>query len=109
MKNLQLIYLIPYKLLKIVVLRYYHSAKLYYFRYKWKQLNSHNYTSISKIFDLNRVKVGKMTYGQLNVESNHDIATTLTIGSFCSIAGNVKFFLDGEHCVNTVSTFPFKY
>lgn len=104
-----LIAVIPYKLLKKVFLHYYHLVGLYYFKYKWRQLNNHNFTSVSKPFDLNRVKVGKMTYGQLNIMSYHDIDTTLTIGNFCSIAGNVKFFLDGEHCVDTVSTFPFKY
>lgn len=109
MKYLQLIYLIPYKLLKKVILHYYNLVGLYYFKYKWRQLNSHNFTSVSKTFDLNRVSVGKMTYGQLNVMSYHDIDTTLTIGNFCSIANDVKFFLDGEHCVDTVSTFPFKY
>lgn len=104
-----LIAVIPYKLLKKVFLHYYHIVGLYYFKYKWRQLNKHNFTSVSKPFDLKRVRVGKMTYGQLNVMSYHDIDTTLTIGSFCSIAGNVKFFLDGEHCVDTVSSFPFKY
>lgn len=109
MKYLQLIYLIPYKILKNVILNYYHLVGLYYFKYKWGQLNKHNFTSVSKPFDLKRVRVGKMTYGQLNVMSYHDIDTTLTIGNYCSIAGNVKFFLDGEHCVDTISTFPFKY
>ena len=104
-----LIAVIPYKLLKKVFLHYYHLVGLYYFKYKWRQLNTHNFTSVSKPFDLKRVRVGKMTYGQLNVMSYHDIDTTLTIGNYCSIAGNVKFFLDGEHCVDTVSTFPFKY
>lgn len=104
-----LIAVIPYKLLKKVFLHYYHLVGLYYFKYKWRQLNTHNFTSVSKPFDLKRVRVGKMTYGQLNVMSYHDIDTTLTIGNYCSIAGNVKFFLDGEHCVDTISTFPFKY
>ncbi|MEE0890741.1 MAG: CatB-related O-acetyltransferase [Succinivibrio sp.] len=108
-KLISLIVVIPYKLLKKVILHYYNLVVLYFFKYKWRQLNNHNFTSVSKPFDLKRVRVGKMTYGQLNVMSYHDINTTLTIGSFCSIAGNVKFFLDGEHCVDTVSTFPFKY
>lgn len=109
MKYFQTIYLIPYKLLKKVILHYYHIVDLNFFKFKWRQLNKHNFTSAINHFNPNRVRVGKMTYGQLNVMSYHDISTTLTIGSFCSIAGNVKFFLDGEHCVNTVSTFPFKY
>lgn len=109
LKLISLLVVIPYKLLKKVIVHYYNLVGLYYFKYKWRQLNSHNFTSVSKPFDLNRVSVGKMTYGQINVMSYHDIDTTLTIGSFCSIAGNVKFFLDGEHCVDTVSTFPFKY
>lgn len=109
LKLISQIALLPCMLLKKVIMHYYHFIVLYYFKYKWRQLNSHNFTTISKPVDLKRVNVGKMTYGLLNVMSYHDIDTTLTIGSFCSIAGNVKFFLDGEHCVDTVSTFPFKY
>lgn len=32
----------------------------------------------------------------------------LHIGSYCSIAGNVRFFLGGEHRMDTISSFPFE-
>lgn len=31
----------------------------------------------------------------------------LSIGSYCSIAGDVVFILGGEHRMDTVSSFPF--
>ena len=35
-------------------------------------------------------------------------ANRLSIGSYCSIAGNVSFILGGEHKMDTLSTFPFE-
>ena len=32
----------------------------------------------------------------------------LSIGSFCSIAGEVTFLLNAEHDISTISTYPFK-
>ena len=54
------------------------------------------------------MKVGRHTYGTeyLTVHPFGSNAE-LQIGSFCSIAGNVKVFLGGNHRVDWVSTFPF--
>jgi len=35
--------------------------------------------------------------------------TTLTVGSFCSIAADVKIFLGGNHRPDRVTTYPFGY
>lgn len=59
------------------------------------------------IFDTNLVTVGKYSYGELNVISFNK-NSKLKIGSLCSIAQNVKFILDAEHRIDTISTFPFK-
>ena len=51
-------------------------------------------------------KIGRGTYGGLIVKTwNND--TTLTIGSYTSIAAGVKVFLGGEHRIDWVTTYPF--
>ena len=77
---------------------------------KWRKLNSHNYTNISKRFPkkLSIVNVGNMTYGTLNVQSYGNAEEKLYIGSYCSIAGNVVFLLGGEHPYKGLSTYPFR-
>lgn len=81
-------------------------------RLRWRKENPDNFTDIEttnkKVLTLSDVEVGKGTYGPLNIwqyEPNH---YSLTIGSFCSIANNVWFLLDGEHKLNSVSTYPFR-
>ena len=54
------------------------------------------------------MKVGKFTYGPLNVKSYGSNDEFLEIGDFCSIADGVKFILGGEHKFNTFSTYPFR-
>lgn len=78
------------------------------FKRKWRKVNSHNYTSIENYFPLDKVSVGKKTYGKLNVKSYGNEEECLKIGSYCSIAGNVKFLLGGEHSYKGLSTYPFK-
>jgi len=77
---------------------------------KWRKLNDHNYTNISKRFpkDMSIVNVGKMTYGTLNVQAYGNKKESLSIGSYCSIAGNVVFLLGGEHPYKGLSTYPFR-
>lgn len=51
-------------------------------------------------------EVGVGTYGVPNVHDWNE-GTTLKIGAYCSIAGNVQIFLGGNHRTNWVSSFPF--
>ena len=74
---------------------------LYPFRYlvfffKWRRNNKHNRTFAMNVFHGENVKVGFCTYGPLEVlyDLGHG---KLTIGNYCSIAKNVKFFLGGGH------------
>ncbi len=63
----------------------------------------------NRIFNLSQYQIllGKYTYG-LDVSNiivygdNH----LLKIGSFCSIASNVKFMLGGSHVMNSYTTYP---
>ena len=76
-------------------------------RRKWAQMNTHNSTHMLCMFDLDRVHVGRYTYGGLYV-LNHGEKQQLTIGDFCSIGENVTFVVCADHPVNHISTFPFK-
>ena len=49
---------------------------------------------------------GKYTYGTPTIYS-WSKNTKLIIGNFCSIAGNVKIYLDGNHRTDWVTTYPF--
>ena len=49
---------------------------------------------------------GKYTYGQPNIIWANDKAK-LIVGNFCSIAGNVKIYLGGNHRSDWVTTYPF--
>lgn len=82
--------------------------RLDYFLYKWKKLNKHNQTIPINIFPIKLVKVGKYSYGPLNVYCFDDKNEKLIIGNFVSIASGVKFILGGNHGGDTISTFPFK-
>lgn len=74
----------------------------------WRKKNKHNFTVLGKNFSTSRVRVGKATYGVLNVTTYGNEKECLEIGSYCSIADNVNFLLSGEHSYNTISTYPFK-
>lgn len=78
------------------------------FNQKWRRLNAHNSTIPGNIFPIDRVKVGKDTYGLITARTYNNPNEKLLIGSFCSIAGDVEFILSGEHPYKGISTFPFK-
>lgn len=83
------------------------KMKLNKFRKKWRYINKNNETIPMNIFDSKLVSVGEYSYGELNVISFNK-NSKLKIGSLCSIAQNVKFILDADHRIDTISTFPFK-
>ena len=82
--------------------------KFHFFRKRYRKLNSHNFTQIMNYCDLSKVVVGKKTYGEIHVTDFSPSDTKLYIGSYCSIAPNVRFLLGGEHQLYSVSTYPFK-
>jgi acetyltransferase-like isoleucine patch superfamily enzyme len=55
---------------------------------------------------MDRVSVGKYSYGMLNIYSFNASVERLIIGNFVSIAPNVQFLLGGNHQINTVFSFP---
>lgn len=74
---------------------------------KWHKLHPNSDTTPMNKFDFNHVNVGCGSYGELNVV---DFGGTcrLRIGNYVSIAQKVTFLLNAEHCVNRISTYPFK-
>ncbi|WP_100333077.1 CatB-related O-acetyltransferase [Bacillus alkalisoli] len=91
-----------------VVRKIKNNVKLLMFKKKWRKKNSHNNTNVKKIFPIDKVVVGEKTYGSIDVNTFGNPEEKLIIGSYCSIAGDVKFLLGGEHPYQFLSTFPFK-
>lgn len=83
-----------------------YKIRLKIFKKKWRRLNSHNYTSVSRKFPIHCVEVGQYTYGNLAVYNDVE-EVKLKIGSFCSIASDVTFLLGIDHNTKLISTFPF--
>lgn len=82
--------------------------RLYNFKKRWRSNNSHNFTVVENIFPVDKVIVGKRTYGKLRIRAFGNSKEKLIIGNYCSIAEGVKFILGGEHDYRNLSTFPFK-
>lgn len=74
---------------------------------KWRKKNPHNLTIPMRLFPLDKVTVGKRTYGHLNVYTDNNEASYLKIGNYCSLAYNTRFVLDGGHDYKKFSTYPF--
>lgn len=80
----------------------------YRLKQRWRKKNKDNFTTIGKYnFDINKVSVGKGTYGEINVKQFEKNCCELTIGNYCSIAPEVVFLVDGEHSYKNISTYPF--
>lgn len=80
--------------------------KLNSFRRKWMKMTNYSDTVPMNVFPLECVKLGKYSYGELNIIT-FGKSTKLNIGNFVSIAQNVAFILDAEHYTDRFSTFPF--
>jgi len=51
-------------------------------------------------------RIGKWTYGSPDIRRG-DEGAALTVGKFCSFAGEVKILTGHEHRIDWVSTYPF--
>lgn len=88
------------------ILAFVSDPEYQFFKLKWKRKNKHNNTFPINQFDMSKVRVGKGTYGNLNVKNTTN--AKLNIGNFCSIAEGVTFLVGWDHPVNNVSSYPFK-
>ena len=76
-------------------------------KYKWNRLHPDSDTIPMNSFDFSKVKVGRGSYGELNV-IDFGNEHRLIIKNYVSIAQNVTFILDAEHYTDHISTYPFK-
>lgn len=97
-----------FRIIKTIFMYFSSKYDVYKFRKKWRSLNHHNETVSKNKFPISQVKVGKCTYGVLNILKHTDSNEILYIGNFCSIAPNVQFILGSDHQYSCMSTFPFK-
>eukprot|EP00388_Colpodella_angusta_P002936 GDKJ01010433.1.p5 GENE.GDKJ01010433.1~~GDKJ01010433.1.p5 ORF type:complete len:225 (+),score=-6.15 GDKJ01010433.1:1187-1861(+) len=97
------------KFLKFIYIKKRNSFNLMKFQIEWRLKNKHNFTSVSKIFPFESVKIGNKSYGELNVYSfSNGIDEELVIGNYVSIANKVIFILGGNHHINTLTSYPLK-
>ncbi len=80
--------------------------RLWQFRREWRRLNPHNRTQAGTLFDPKKIRVGNLTYGSLYVVDSSYENERLDIGHCCSLSGEVRFFLAGNHFVDRPTTFP---
>ena len=85
-----------------------HYFKRLHFQDEWRKKNKHNFTIANEIFNINKVAVGKATYGNLNVRCYGNELEKLVIGNYCSISDEVHFILGGNHNYKKISTYPIK-
>ncbi len=76
-------------------------------RKEWEKKNSHNNCVIQNYVKIDKIEIGRKTYGMINAHIYNNPDEQLKIGSFCSIAEDVHFVFS-EHDYHRVSTFPFK-
>lgn len=69
-------------------------VRLAFHKYAWRKQNRHNDTEAINYFTRSNVKVGKHTYGPIEVLYDTG-AVKVTIGNYCSIAKAVKMFGGG--------------
>lgn len=74
---------------------------------RWRKNNKHNFTNIITTNAAKYIKIGKYTYGNLNVHISSK-NNYLYIGNYCSIANDVIFILSSDHPYKNISTYPFK-
>ena len=77
--------------------------KFIFFRWtkKFRKLNKHNSIKPINFFPIEKVKLGKMSYGPLFAKFFGAENEKLIIGDYCSIADGVKFVLGGNHQIKT--------
>lgn len=56
-----------------------------------------------------QVTFGRFSYGQPFIDVSEGETTRVTVGSFCSIARDVQIFVGGNHRMDWVTTFPFRW
>ena len=74
----------------------------------WEEKYSDSLVKPVSYYNMDRIVIGKKSYGDLFIIDETPINVMVKIGNYCSIAPKVVFLLGAEHNINTVSTYPFK-
>lgn len=77
------------------------------FKKQWRKANSHNGTYVKAPMPLELIRVGRGTYGCIDAHFAN-ATNRLQIGSYCSIAEEVRFLVSADHPTDHISTFPFR-
>ncbi|MDV8927384.1 CatB-related O-acetyltransferase [Leuconostoc mesenteroides] len=64
--------------------------------------------SMGNNFPIDRVKVGKASYGKLNIHYWGSENECLQVGNYVSIADDVLFSLGGNHNIESSTVYPYK-
>lgn len=87
----------------------FYPIRLMRYKIKWRKKNGHNRTELNCIIPLDKIVVGKGTYGMLNVlVYNWSLPSKLRIGNYCSISNSAVFMLGGGHDYHKIFTYPFR-
>lgn len=84
------------------------GLRLCIFRAKFRKENTHNSIQAMSYFPIDKVSVGKNSYGPLDVIWMTNREAKVIIGNYVSIGPRVKFLVGGEHDYNRISTWPFQ-
>lgn len=87
----------------------FYPVRLLRWQLRWRKINPHNRTELFCILPLDKIVVGKATYGRLNVLCySWSDTEKLIIGNYCSISSSAVFMLGGGHDYTHLSTYPFR-
>lgn len=77
---------------------------------RWRLSNTHNRVVPRERIPLNLVTIGAYSYGELSskIYRPETVKAHLSIGNFVSISSDVTFVLDGNHPLETFTTFPLR-
>ncbi|MFA5747964.1 MAG: CatB-related O-acetyltransferase [Candidatus Absconditabacterales bacterium] len=101
-----------FKAIRYVLSKLFKPIAFIFFVLKYRIKNHHNHTipkypaSSIDFFSLKNVKIGRYTYGVIDVEMRGHPGESLSIGDYCSIAHDVTFILGGNHKYKNLLTYP---
>lgn len=73
--------------------------------FKWRINNTHNYTTIENLCNLNKICVWNYTQWPLDIRTSDVKNSYVKIGSYCSIASDVIFICYSNHPTDWISTY----
>lgn len=106
MRNKLILLLYIYEIIKVFGYNILTKINFAIFKVKWRLRNKHNFTTPIKVYPMELVIVGKHSYGPIDVYTYDSPTEKLLIGSYCSIAKDVRFILGGNHITNHILTYP---